>query len=85
MLRQKTLQSQQGQELQVVSEPLSSQKSVSSFALVPKKQEITYLGCAPSPHVSLWLIASCRLSSYNPPQLKDKCRCQGTKKKRQPN
>lgn len=36
-----------------------------------QKQGITYQGFSPSPHASLWLIASCHPSSYNPPRLKD--------------
>lgn len=46
------------------------------FALMPNKnQDITYPDFSPSPRVSLWLIASCRPSSCNPPQLKDEWRC----------
>lgn len=36
-----------------------------------KKQGITYQDFSPSPHASLWLIASCHPSSCNPPRLKD--------------
>lgn len=65
----------------VITENVSSLKSTSLFAKKKTTQNITYPGFSPSPHASLWPIASCRPSSYNHQQLKDEWGHQRTKKK----